>query len=121
MEGMPGMKVEFENFVERRERCKAIRFTHADQAHYIATELFNAMSFTFDAGMPTGFKDQPPRPMSLTLQCIDGEKVIHRGDYIKEADDYSFTLIVVPRKEFEERFEPDRNEKKCPSTDQPPS
>jgi hypothetical protein len=95
------MEIKFENYVERRERCRAVRFTHADQASGIA-ELFNAHDWTLH-----NVNDQDGDRLELTLKLYGEEEItIHKGDFIKERD-YCGLVILVSRQEFQERFEPE--------------
>jgi hypothetical protein len=93
------MEVKFENYVERRERCRAVRFTHADQASAIA-ELFNAHNWTLH-----NVNEQDGNRLELTLRPYGGDEItVRRGDFIKE-EDYCGLVVLVPGQEFRERFE----------------
>jgi hypothetical protein len=96
------MEPKFENYVERRERCRAVRFTHADQASGIA-ELFNVHDWTLH-----NVNERDGDRLELTLRPYGGDEItVRRGDFIKEEDYVCDRMILVPRQEFQERFEPE--------------
>lgn len=87
---------DFKEYVERRERCEAVRYTGPDQAHWIARELFNTWDYcvTHDA-------------LTLTIHSTGMEKItIMRGDYIVKVPGMDLQCKVVGRSEFNRQFEP---------------
>jgi hypothetical protein len=102
----------WETWVERRERWRGVRFTHAGQAVAIA-ELFNPIKWTIsnDSGSPDG---PGTLQMRLTMRSYsstgthDNEIVINKGDFVR-SDGYLFggSPTVVPKAELYERMEPE--------------
>lgn len=90
---------DFKEYVERRERCEAVRYTGPDQAYWIARELFNTWDYcvTHDA-------------LNLTLGPATSmgkrQITIMRGDYIVKVPGSDLQCKVVGRSEFNRQFEP---------------
>jgi hypothetical protein len=87
-------ELEFKNYVQRLDRCRAVRFRRSDQAAAIA-DLFNASDYKVN--------DRWGTDMTLTLTCKDGEKVVRYGDFVVEGG-FDSGQCIVNAKDFM-RFE----------------
>lgn len=92
---------EFKNYVQRLDRCRAIRFMRSDQVDGIA-ELFGTRTYSV-AG-----RDYPTMVLTLVVQRSESEEeeiVIRRGDYVVEKDVYFGGLFIARREDFDPQYE----------------
>jgi hypothetical protein len=87
----------FGDYMERRDRCKAMQFRYAAQAPLIA-ELFGCATWHVER------HENGALTLQLTFTNRDDLTILHR-DYIREDDPYLGTYSIVRRQEFQSRFE----------------
>lgn len=98
----------FDNYVEKQERRRAVRFRDIEQALDIVQLFNNIRSYTIEA-------DNANYGVTLTItrNTNNGPEVItiNRGDFIVQPTDYDKICMdkydIVPAAEFMEQFEPE--------------